>query len=1024
MNPTIQYRRLPVLILCLVLALVFVFPAHPTTGAYAETGAAGENQEPTGSDPVPEETPPDETTGLPPGIPINESGEGSQGGSQEQDTTRTEPEGTEETGSQGGTPAVNPPVSDPSDQSPDTLTEGSPDEQPGDDLPPEESIPAEPQATFPPEEIAGGKPNDDLPPEDPPDDDPSVIPPARTFTAAGPLVNPVTLGNFPARSPSKGGSAPEGLFLDKTAVYDEEAGHALITLDVFTSGDVITSQIPVPTDICLVLDQSGSMDWDFDGTTTRQAALKTAVVNFINAVETNAVTNSVDHKIGIVTFASSSSIRQYLSVDYGAARSIINGLGTPSGATNAGAGMASAITVMAGSSTGRNKVVVMFTDGVPTTSTPFDVGVANTAVNNALTLKQGGSTVFAVGIFAGANPAVMWGDSTNYAGQFDTYSDGTLNSYWDKKVTSYSGTSTQTEPPAANRFMNLLSSNSTTANNTGLSRSTINRGSLWIPDYRDTFTITKVYTREKTQYYLSASNTSGLNNIFESIAHTIETPTIELDASTIVRDVVAPHFQVPDSVSAITLQLADCTGFDTGSGKYTFGPPYAAPSAVTASIDPVTKTVSVTGFDYNANFVAKEPKGGTTNDYGRKLIISFPVTPDPTFFGGNGVETNVNTSGVYKPGVSTPVGTFPVPDVDVPLKYEVMENQVQKEYLGNPVDIAAAIQFVTDGLVSYQPDGFNNDHVRITYEIYDGAVLLGTFVINAGEAATSGSWSGTPVVPAADSNHYTVKVTVEPSLAGSITDPLIKDTGLLIYRYRPAIETRDETIYLGQETSILPTSWPHYAKIGWKCRDNPDNSGIHGTEPQLTLTPIYVSGTVPGDPAHFAPTEESEFKVQVKWANTAWPSQPQHVDITDACWLYRAADGYSEKGSNPDFRLPFWIFLLTCRITVTKQATAGTVIGSNESFMIDVSDTHGHTWRLRLCVDGSATLLGLPIGVYTVKEDPLWSWQYTPSPGSVSVELKPNASEDHASVLVTNGKAGRWITGETFVMNLFKGLLD
>ncbi|HPX93369.1 MAG TPA: VWA domain-containing protein [Bacillota bacterium] len=983
MNPTIQYRRLPVLILCLVLALALAFPAYPTTEAFAEPDVAGENQELTGSDPVPEEAPPDETTGLPPGIPTNESGEGSQGGSQEQNTIRTEPEGKEEAGAQGGTSTVEPPAPDPSGQSPDKNL-------------PEDHVP----------------------------DDPLVIPPARNFTTAGPLVNPVTLGKAPLNALSGGGTAPAGLYMDKTAVYDEMAGHALITLDVFTSGEVITSQVPVPTDICLVLDQSGSMAYAF-GTTTRQAALKTAVINFINAVETNAVANSVDHKIGIVTFASSSSIRQYLSVDYGAARTIINGLGTPSGATNAGAGMASAITVMEGSSTGRNKIVIMFTDGVPTTGTAFNVTVADTAVNNARTLKQGGSTVFAVGIFDGADPDVMYGDYDHYhAYSFYTYSDGTSDHpRWDKQVNSSTGTSTDVEIPAANRFMNLLSSNSSTAANTGLTRTTITTGSGNKRKYYDGFNIVEFHTLTKSGYYLSASDPSGLNNIFESIAHTIETPTIELDDDTVVRDVVAPHFQVSDAVH-ITLQLADCTGFDTGSGIYTFGQPYAAPSGVTASIDSGTQTVSVTGFDFNANFVTKEPKGGTGSDYGRKLIISFPVTPDPTFFGGNGVETNVNTSGVYEPGVSTPVGTFPVPDVDVPLKYEVMENLVQKEYLGNPVDIAAVIEFVTGGSVSYQPDGFNNDHVRITYEVYDGAILLGTFVIEAGDAAASGSWSGTPVVPAADSNHYTVKVTVEPSLAGSIEDPLIKNTGLLVYRYRPVIETRDETLYLGQETSILPTVLPHYAKIGWKCEDNPDSSGIHGTEPQLTLTPVFVSGTVPGDPAHFAPAEESEFKVQVKWANTAWPAQPQHVDITDACWLYRAGDGYSEKGSNPDFKLPFWIFLKTCRITVTKQAAPGTIIGSNESFMIDVSDTHGHTWRLRLCVGESATLRGLPIGVYTVKEDALWSWQYTPSPGSVSVELKPNETEDHAAVLVANGKAGRWITGETFVMNLFKGLMD
>lgn len=902
-------------------------------------------------------------------------------------------------------------------------------EETDDDLPPEENPPQETTESAPsePTDEPEKDPEDDLQEQDTPDDEEEVIeiPPAVNRTDAGPLLNPV-IPPMPRMSRLSGTAVPDGLFLSKTAHWDTNGEKVEIELEVFTSGGVSTTVEAIPTDICLVLDQSGSMTSSF-GSTTRQAALKEAVTRFIGSVrDHSAAHNNVNHRIGIVTFAANASTKLNLSNDYAAALNIIIGLGTPSGATNAQAGMSNAVSVMGTATPGRNRIVIMFTDGVPTTGNAFSVSVADGAIAHAKTLKDRNCTVYSVGIFDGANPDVMYGDSGHYT-NFDQYSDGSANSYWEKKVSGSSATTAVVEPPAANRYMNLLSSNASHATGTGLERKTVTV-TTWLifSTYYDRFTVKEVLAKDKTGYYLSANNPDALDDIFESISHTIEAPAIPLGVETIIRDVVAPHFTAPVDSSEIALYQADCTGYDTVGHVYTFDAPYAA-TGVTASINGATPAVNVTGFDFNANFVTQTPKGSSTDDYGRKLIIKFSIIPDPSFFGGNVVDTNVGTSGVYSSDGTTLVAPFGVPHVDVPLNFEIMEGAVQKVYLGNPVDVANAIYFETGGPIPYQPDGSNNDHVDIRYDVYDeaGTTLIGSWLIPAGTSASGGSWSGAMVVPSEDKTVYKIKVTVDPIYVG-LYGAETKETDFTVYRYRPVIETKDETLYLGQTTSILPTTYLHYEHVGWKCTDNADSTGISGIEPQLTLSPQYLSGTVPGDLTSYAPQEDSEFKVQVLWSNTSWPSLPQNVDVSDACWLKRDTE-ITEKGTNPDFKLPFWILVKTCSITVVKEPKAGTAISDYESFMIDVSDSQGRSWRLRVTSGETSMLTGLPIGHYTVTEDKVWSWKYkdviTPSGGHVT--LAPNQDQDHAAVLVTNEKTiHQWITGESFVKNLFQGLAD
>ncbi len=89
----------------------------------------------------------------------------------------------------------------------------------------------------------------------------------------------------------------------------------------------------------------------------------------------------------------------------GAITSQINAL-DPAGATRADYGMSHAQKALNDARPGAKKAVVFFTDGTPTKSNSFSGSVANSAVSTAKALKDGGTTIYTVGIQSGANPSV------------------------------------------------------------------------------------------------------------------------------------------------------------------------------------------------------------------------------------------------------------------------------------------------------------------------------------------------------------------------------------------------------------------------------------------------------------------------------------------------------------------------------------------------------------------------------------------------------------------------------------------
>lgn len=823
------------------------------------------------------------------------------------------------------------------------------------------------------------------------------IPITVNFTEAGPFMPPVNVAarRLMRAMASSGVTADNGLELSKTAIANGDGSYT-IRMEAYTTGNVITSTKSIPVDIVLVLDQSGSMAYNFDGNSPktneerRQYAMKTAVNNFINEVA-KKYTDDADHRMSIVTFGSNASTLQGWTYVDDTGKTTLQGIinrlpDTPSGATNVAAGMQQAETLMGsgynytGTNTTRQKVVIVFTDGVPTTNTDFDTTVATKAIASAKKLKKdGGATIYTVGIFNGANPNELYG-----ASGFDTNSDGTVNSSWVKDTWGlFPGSDfPEADRPAGNRFLNLLSSNYSSAESIGLNRSTQGFGIL---HYKITYTITANYARTSSNYYLTADNEAELNKIFKTISENIQTANIDLGSQTVVKDTVSKYFDLPANASDIRLYTAKAKAGGT------FENAVAAPNGVNATISSDGTAVSVTGFDFNANFVSNTVKPDGT--YGKKLIIEFKVTPKTEFIGGNDVPTNDwEHSAVYdKNGAEVEkfADASTTPTVNVPIKDPNFTVNNKTIYEGNSIAVS--------GLYTL-PDttGWQYDFVKVTA----GAT--------AGAAAVT-----TETVSPTDCTDYNVKVTYAPKTYGSNSrgtknamDGKSKALTAKVHVLKPTVTAtvNDVQKFYG-ESYTLGDGVNGQINVEWtdKTAEHTDIPAATGSKPydkdDLTLDYSFTDTSAS---SKIVPKHDFDVTVKVKKNGTEIPAT-----ITTSCNVTGSSCGASETDGK------YTVHVKTCTLTITKQG--GT---DGEPYVFNIKKGNDQYTQATITGNGSVTIYELPVGKYTIEEDTNWSWRFTSTTSGGVTLSKDNTS---GTITCTNTQArNSWLNGfSQIVQNIF-----
>ena len=218
-----------------------------------------------------------------------------------------------------------------------------------------------------------------------------------------------------------------------TMTIEKGESDFLTSLSAISSTSNLTMTSSTPLDIVLVLDASGSMDDSMGNrdSTKRIDALKAAANAFVDEIaKANEGVSDANqqHRVAVVKFAGNGTERigndTYRSGGYkynysqrmlGLTACTQDGKGTitsrinaiePAGATRADEGMSQAKKALDDNPRpGAKKVVVFFTDGTPTKSNEFSSSVANSAVRTAKALKDGGTTIYTVGIQSGANPS-------------------------------------------------------------------------------------------------------------------------------------------------------------------------------------------------------------------------------------------------------------------------------------------------------------------------------------------------------------------------------------------------------------------------------------------------------------------------------------------------------------------------------------------------------------------------------------------------------------------------------------------
>lgn len=264
-----------------------------------------------------------------------------------------------------------------------------------------------------------------------------------------------------------------------------------------------------------------------DSGTKKIAALKTAVSTFIDSV----ATKSPDSSIAIVKFAGnkrdivgndtyrerghtynySQIVKDLTTVDATGADALKTAVSAlrAAGATRADYGMQHAQTIINSvKDNGRQKVVIMFTDGNPTSGNEFEDTVANDAIKASKSIKGAKATVFTIGCFGGQ------------AGSSDV-----------------------------DTYMNYVSSN-----------------------YPEATSMTDGGNKANpANYYKTVSSAADLNNIFTEISQTVGGTTVKLGSTSVLRDVISDSFTLPEGAdkNSITAYSVDCTAVND-DGTYTW----------------------------------------------------------------------------------------------------------------------------------------------------------------------------------------------------------------------------------------------------------------------------------------------------------------------------------------------------------------------------------------------------------------------------------------------------------------------
>ena len=238
------------------------------------------------------------------------------------------------------------------------------------------------------------------------------------------------------------------------------------------------------------------------------------------------------------------------------------------GATAIDSGMALAQKVLEPANAGtaqRNKVVLVFSDGVPTHGNEFSSDVANDAIGTAKTIKET-AKVYAISV---AKDSDVENTTSNL-----------------------------------NKFFHYVSSNYPNASNLSTPGGNGNPAA---------------------GYYMVPTDTSSLSTMFQAIAENIEAPTVELGESASVVDTMSAYFTIPAGTNSVSLYTSNRVKNSDGSWGWSEA---VQDTTLSCTVAGKTLEVHGFDYDENYVSDTPRTKGSNTEYYGTALIIKINAAPD------------------------------------------------------------------------------------------------------------------------------------------------------------------------------------------------------------------------------------------------------------------------------------------------------------------------------------------------------------------------------------------------------------
>lgn len=382
-------------------------------------------------------------------------------------------------------------------------------------------------------------------------------------------------------------------------------------------------------------------------------------------------------------------------------------------------------------------------------------------------------------------------------------------------------------------------------------------------------------------YYLTAANSNDLADIFEKIADQIQ-PSAKLGPETTIKDFMSDYFKV-DKSSEVKVYTQDYTGNNNFSDDKD---DITNRIAITSN----DKYVYVNGFNFTENAVVDG--SGTISTSGKKLVIQFYVDRVDGFIGGNAVPTNSSESGMYENiNSSDPLKVessdvvFAQPKVDVEIKYDATINKAAMFAGDKWSDFDTFIESINkdNGVyykidnVEYKLNGQNNDFVNIVYTIKDGDNVIYTYTIAEGNNGVGSEVESDDLNSLMDSHsdkeyEVDVKVTPKYDAINNEYDNLdiinyTKSENTKLYLYIPYINSYDKQIMLGDSvtfdnTVINLSEWKSLTDEGKDVV--PTYNGIKNNAPELKYS---VSGEDVSN-NKFKPSKEGNYNFKYTVTNS------------------------------------------------------------------------------------------------------------------------------------------------------------